>query len=413
MAIDFSVFLFFNVLSMGDLDSSSKNDNNSVSPVALPVSSDVVNVAQDVPTVSSGSMQYGEGLSGVDHNLSSLTKPDSNQPPNNEFYQGADVALQDKQLSSSLQTSSVNLETGVFNRQGRKKPFLVATVLTVSAILAVVAGVYSVETQNMNLSRKAASDSFSFSPPPGEKLDLKYSSLEDIPFVVEVIDGFVTNGKRFFEELRQNNPKVEATILKDNLNRELFTYYALKKDFHEDLDFPADYGDLIKANQDLLERYKSESMRFTGYYIKFRYSGYYGKRQEELSEILIGKDVKKYVYDKLSKFIEDNPSIDSLKQSVAADKEIKELNNSGEEPVVFFEDESFEDPPFDDPDFYDYLLSSPVGDYSSIYTLYTKNIYERDKEDYAFLVFYLKNKTGSNAPVNYLIKKTLDGSRYY
>jgi len=113
----------------------------------------------------------------------------------------------------------------------------------------------------------------------------------------------------------------------------------------------------------------------------------------------------------LNQLIENNNSIEELERLIISDPEISLLNNQ-EPAIVYFEEESFSFLPFDDLNFYDYLFEAPLGDYSSVHTLYTKNPGSEQKEDYAFLVFYLKKKQSGNLPINYLIKKLIDEKNY-
>lgn len=242
-------------------------------------------------------------------------------------------------------------------------------------------------------------------------ISLRYKSIDQIPFVVNEIDNFNTHGKDYLDYLKKLNPQIEEKALIKEINQEIFTFYTLNKKAGNKNNYPLSYEELIKTNQQLKNEYNQNLTRYTGYYLKIRYRGYYGERKDEIIKYFNTTDLENLAKEKINQIITEKPDPSVLYPELNNDEEITQLNNQ-EEAIVFFENEAFEDPPFDDPLFYQYLVETTVNQYTDIYQLATKDPFSNEKEPYAFLVFFIKEKTGENLPLNYLIYQTLNESSY-
>lgn len=242
-------------------------------------------------------------------------------------------------------------------------------------------------------------------------LQPRFKNIEDIPFVVEEIEKIKTNGKKYFNYLKENNPKLGDETIKKELNYQIFLYYALNNFNRVKIIYPENYKSLLEKNNQLLNQYNEKVIKYTGYFIKIRFSGYYGDRYQEIKNIFGEENLRNLARQKITELINNNPDPSLIYPSINDDQILSELNNK-EQVIGYFEEEDFNIDLFDDYDFYEYISKSPLNQYSQIYTLKTKNPFEKDLEEYAFLTFYLLDKQGELIPVNKLIKKILNEKNY-
>ena len=241
-----------------------------------------------------------------------------------------------------------------------------------------------------------------------EIITFKYHEIEKIPFIINNINNIYTNGEKYFEELKKKNPQIEEKNLFSQINKQIFIYYLLSPD----KSFPTDYFTLAKRNESLISQYQQKTKKYTGYYLKIRFKGYYGKREEEIKTIFANQDLKKLAQDKIEDLIKNNPHPSSLFPILNDDQNISQLNNN-ESAIDYFENNSFEEPLFDDPDFYRYLENAPLNQYSPIYVLKTNNPGNPEFEEYAFLVFFIENVSGEKIPLKYLINTKINEISYH
>lgn len=258
---------------------------------------------------------------------------------------------------------------------------------------------------------------FGFNPQPlstkanqtrKEIVTFKYHEIEKIPFIINNIGSFSTNGEKYFKDLKKKNPQIEEKNLFSQINKQIFIYYLLSPD----KSFPPDYFTLVKKNENLVSQYQQKTKKYTGYYLKIRFRGYYGKREGEIKNIFGEQDLKKLAEDKIKELIKNNPRPSSLFPILNDDQIILQLNNN-ENAIDYFENNSFEQPLFDDPGFYRYLENAPLNQYSPIYILKTNNPGNPEFEEYAFLVFFIENISGEKIPLNYLINTKINEISYH
>jgi len=264
------------------------------------------------------------------------------------------------------------------------------------------------ENKTTNLSARA----FQNAPTPQIITKFNYEKIDDIPFVVNRIDEIDTHGKDYLDYLKKLNPQIEKENLIKEINREIFTFYVLNRQTNNKIQYPNSYEELLRKNQELKDKYNQNLTRYTGYYLKIRFRGYYGKRAEEIKKYFGEKNLEELAKEKINQLMANYSNPAFLYPTLNTDEEIAQLNNN-EEAIVYFENEAFEDPPFDDHLFYQYLSQSPINQYSQVYQLKTTNPLQKEKEAYAYLVFFISKKTGENLPINYLIYQALNETNYH
>ena len=241
-----------------------------------------------------------------------------------------------------------------------------------------------------------------------EIITFKYHEIEKIPFIVNNINSFSTNGRKYFEDLKKQNPRIKEEDLTSEINKQIFIYYF----FSPDKSFPSDYFNLVKKNESLISQYQQKIKKYTGYYLKIRFQGYYGERDKEIKNIFGNQNLRKLAQNKIEDLIKNNPHPSSLFPILNDDQNISQLNNN-ESAIDYFENNSFEEPLFDDPDFYRYLENAPLNQYSPIYVLKTNNPGNPEFEEYAFLVFFIENVSGEKIPLKYLINTKINEISYH
>ncbi|MGQ9848406.1 MAG: hypothetical protein ACUVQP_13025 [Bacteroidales bacterium] len=167
----------------------------------------------------------------------------------------------------------------------------------------------------------------------------------------------------------------------------------------------------MQKNNDLTKQYYQDIIKYTGYYLKIRFRGYYGQREQEVKNIFGDQDLRQLAEQKINDLISNNPHPSSLFPNLNTDPILTQLNNN-EKVIDYFENNSFENPLFDDPNFYQYLQNAPLNQYSTLYVLKTKNPQNPELEEYSFLVFYIEKKVGKNFPLNYFINSKLNEISY-
>jgi len=263
------------------------------------------------------------------------------------------------------------------------------------------------ENKTTDLSARALQNG----PTPQILIGFPYEKIDDIPFIVNRIEGINTHGTDYFDYLKKINPQIDRENLIKQINREIFTFYVLNRKVNNKIQYPTNYEKLLRKNQELKEQYNQNLIRYTGYYLKIRFRGYYGKREEEIKKYFGEKNLEDLTKEKINQLMAkySNPAL--IYPNLNNDEEISQLNNK-EKAIVYFENETFEDPPFDDPMFYQYLSQTPLNQYSQVFPLKTTNPFQKEKETYAYLVFFIKEKTGNNLPINYLIYQALNEKNY-
>jgi hypothetical protein len=242
-------------------------------------------------------------------------------------------------------------------------------------------------------------------------INFRYEKIDRIPFVVNNIDGLETHGKKYLDYLKELNPQIEEEALRKEINLQILIFYVLNKQTGSKNDYPLNYDELLNINRRLKDEYDQELTRYTGYYLKIRYRGYYGEKENEIKKYFGETDLENLAKEKINRIIEANSNPPALYPELNSDEEIVQLNNQ-EEVIVYFENETFENPPFDDPLFYQYLTESPLNQYSQLFQLKTTNPFQEEKETYAYLVFFITDKTGNNLSSNYLIYQALNEANY-
>lgn len=302
-----------------------------------------------------------------------------------------------------LDLDSFNHQNNLFFKPSIRVSYLISSIFFLFSL-----GIF---IYSLFLTSKPQSLSLKASSPKIKHYSPKFQSVEEIPFLVKYINNRPTQSQIYFDYLKNQNPEIEKKTLISEVNTQIFTYYVLSNFFNTEEPYPNDYLILLKKNDDLVDEYRQDIIKYTGYYVKIRFRGYYGKREQEIRNIFGDQDLRKLAEEKMNSFIQNNPHPSSLFSNLNFDPTLSQLNNN-EKAIDRFVDNSFEDPPFDDPDFYQYLENAPENQYSKVYVLKTKNPLNPQFEEYAFLVFFIERKVGKNIPLYYFINSKLNEISY-
>jgi len=236
--------------------------------------------------------------------------------------------------------------------------------------------------------------------------NLSYQNLYEISFPINRIENQSLETKNLIEEAKELYPHLNEKELIYEFNKQVFSFVALVDYFQKPLLFPKTFKDLLRNVETLKDQYLKEAPIYSGFLIKIRYKGYYGKALENIKNLFGEKEIKSLAEEKIKNLINKNLPPDQLKNEVENDEEIKILNNM-EKAFIAFEKDDLYPPPFDDPNFCVYLQSVPLNKYSNIFELKTFNYEKNQLEEYAFLVFYLNEKKNNNLHLDCLINQKI------
>jgi len=240
--------------------------------------------------------------------------------------------------------------------------------------------------------------------------NLSYQNLYEIKFPINKIENQSLETKKLLEEAKELYPHFNDKEVIYEFNKQVFSLVALVDYFQKPLLFPKTFKDLLINVEMLKDQYLKEAPLYSGFLIKIRYKGYYGKALENIKNLFGEKEIKLLAEEKIKNLINKNLSSNQLKNEIENDEEIKILNNM-EKAFIAFEKDNLYPPPFDDPNFCLYLQSAPLNQYSNIFELKTFNWETNKLEDYAFLVFYLTQKANNNLHLDCLINQKIKDFR--
>jgi hypothetical protein len=239
-----------------------------------------------------------------------------------------------------------------------------------------------------------------------------FSKIEDIQFIPRRINAYL-----FAESVRDNYhklfPLLSSEVLKSVIVEHLIKWATLR-DFYVTNNIPvppldpSGFIDATQVEQELPQfesDYMSHGKTVTGFFLKVRFSGIYPKSSKIPSN---PSDVQSLARTKLDEYIEKASLLTSPSDIVVsfnADKTVALLNNK--EPSKSFADYQLYPPLFDDPNFYTFIDSAPLNSFSPVIVLKTQNPQNKDLEEYAFVSFYINNKSGSYLPLDQAITEYL------
>lgn len=242
-------------------------------------------------------------------------------------------------------------------------------------------------------------------------INLKYNHLREITFALDRINHQSIDKKKLFEEAKKIYPHLNERELVYEFNHQLFSFWALKDYFKQPFSIPDEFKTLITEVENLKNQYLEEAPLFSGYLIKIRYKGYSLDNQQKLNNLFGNKEIKLVAEEKIKNLINNNYSLNQLKELIENDEEIKILNNS-EKALITFNDDKLYPSLFDDPNFCNYLIDAPLNQYSQITELKTFNEQNRNLEDYAYITFFITQKIGDSLHLDCLINKKIKDFKF-
>lgn len=235
----------------------------------------------------------------------------------------------------------------------------------------------------------------------------KFEKLSDIKFVPRKINDIELDKEKILEYYKNKYPNTDPSQLIELINKKIFAFFVINEtnDYRLLKNFD---GDLFEEKlASLITNYEKESEKITFYYFKVRFKGTTPENIKNLN--LESSQLKEFARQKIEQYYQIEKSPDLLMENINKDKEILLINNN--EPAgEKVEDYQYTTPIFDDFEFFEILHSLPLKTYSPIITLKTKNPYQEELEEYAFVFFYVEKKETGNPPlilkINEFIKKS-------
>ena len=153
----------------------------------------------------------------------------------------------------------------------------------------------------------------------------------------------------------------------------------------------------------LTEAYNQKAMKLSGFFVRIRFQGIYQENLDELG--IASKELQPQALTLIQKFIDqakllDNP--ENILASVNTDATAKLMNNG--ELSQSFTDYQLDPPLFDDPNFYEMIEAVPIQEFSQPTILKTMNPLKSGLEEYAYVSFYISEKTGTYLPIPQIVE---------
>jgi len=243
----------------------------------------------------------------------------------------------------------------------------------------------------------------------------KYADVQTYTLIPKQVNEYTFNPEAIISEMKNNNPAATSSDITQFATGTIFKWLTLRKYFADNkittlitlLPGTSNFrlSEIVNETTALANayeaQYKKDPVNINGYYFKMRFSGISQVNKDKLG-IQNTDELKKLAHDKLTTLMAGWKSPDDLLTHVNQDPQAVLLNNG--EQSEHFTDYSSYPPIFDDPNFYSLLNESAAkpGTYSAIFTLKAKYLINQELEDYAYVVFYITDKTGTVLPIELL-----------
>lgn len=249
--------------------------------------------------------------------------------------------------------------------------------------------------------------------------EYKFNSIDDIKFIPGRVGEYLIDAE-ILNQAKSKYEGLDGLELKKEILREIIGWAALRDFFSQNntqgvVLNPINQGqyvswtDIDSEFASLLTEYNKNQISVDGFFMKVRFEGIFPKNLETLRS---GENDPKFNAQALiTKYLDEAkklPSPVKILDTFNADDTIMLMNNG--EKAQTFSSYNLYPPLFDDPSFFDYILNTPIGSFSPLYTLKTKNPFKDGFEEYAFATFYVDKKSGQNLPLEILIHKFIQKS---
>lgn len=287
--------------------------------------------------------------------------------------------------------------------------------LLVMVVLLVISGLVYIYLVSQEGKREVEKKESPPTPTPrilSAKEAYTFNSLDEITFIPRRIDNYQFSD-RIRQEAEEKYSNFTSADLKDLIIKKILTWAAFR-DFYSDKNIEefklTQIASDITFNQieqelPLMEDYYiKNTLTVSGFYLKTRFEGIFPDSLKKLNKSKI--ELRNYAENLLKQYIEKAQLLSDPSQIVVEfnnNSELRLLNN--QEDSLSLKEYKLYPPLFDDPEFFTMIKTSPVGKFSPIFLLKTKNPGQDYFQEYAFVSFYLTQKSGKFLPLNELINQ--------
>ncbi len=228
---------------------------------------------------------------------------------------------------------------------------------------------------------------------------LVYSDITKITFIPSVINNVKVDAVKLKSEAKEKYPSLDDNQLIELINRRLFSFLLLKQKLGGiDKVTKLDNLAAIEEEQAAMKAdYEKNLIKLDGLYFRVRF---FGTRESNISQLNKDKtqlrDLAKSLAEGFLIQAKELGNPEDIVNIVNQDPTAQLLNNY--EKSESFKDYNLDPPIFDDPDFYNQILEAPVGEFSPLLTLRTRNS-SGGLDEYLYVVYYIEKKTGENLPL--------------
>lgn len=253
-----------------------------------------------------------------------------------------------------------------------------------------------------------------FTPPP----NFIYSSVDSLNFLPTHINDYTIDQGKISQTSQQAYPGLVDKNMRDQINNDVVTWLALNQ-YYETAD-PSKVSTfsatkkitdikMIKNEVNKMKAdYNQNVITMDGWYLKLRFLGTLDTNLQSLhkKESELQPFASQLMSDYRNQAIKDSSTIlDKFNNN----NTVLLLNNR--EASKSFSHYQLYPPLMGDENYYTMMQSLPVGQVSDIITLKSKINGDTFAKDYAYAVFYIKNKTGTNLPLDVVVNTYVEKAK--
>jgi hypothetical protein len=244
-----------------------------------------------------------------------------------------------------------------------------------------------------------------FIPPP----NYSYSTVDSVNFLPHSINNYTIDQDKIIKTAKQIYPNLSGAQFVKQIDEDIFTWLALNE-FYQTADVTkvsAAYAVNSIENMSVIHKdiaavsnnYNSNVMKIGGFYMKLQYKGTLPQNLKKLKRT--EKDLQPLASQLINKFHSDalkNPftTFDSFNKN----NTVILMNNR--QASIKFDNYPVYPPLVSDVNYYDMIKSLPLGRVSDVITLHAKLRGSSAAQDYAYIIFYLADRKGTNIPIDAL-----------
>ncbi|MFA6006009.1 MAG: hypothetical protein WC775_06045 [Patescibacteria group bacterium] len=234
---------------------------------------------------------------------------------------------------------------------------------------------------------------------------INFNSVDEITFTPRRINNhlFVVNLREEYQDLFPGLPAKERHKL---LIQHVITWAALRDFFSTnkivvegtESTTPVTASQIETELPVLIETYDQKVMKLSGFFLRVRFKGIYQENLDKLTDS--PETLQARALELIKKYIADAENLNNPQNILSLfniETTIKRMNNG--ELSESFTDYQLDPPLFDDPDFYEQIESAPLEKFTTPVTLKTTNPLKPGFEEYAYVSYYISEKSGTYSPI--------------